>query len=1218
MTLKTNPQNNSSFFTPNKGSINLDKKSTEDFFGILNSLNIIDPESLSKDDISIILRRIDDYNGFFTTQQLKNIKYEDFSEHVFFDSAVNKVAYAFDRIFNIPYDKDELENIKYNNKTDGYTTHLLENIFPCNKSSLSFAGSEALVVFDQKGKVLNDIEKDKKLIGTLSPENQKFSFDFWLKIPEGVVSGKQIVFKKFTDRQGDLNGIVCFVEESLENNSFYTLNMLLVINGRYSLAKIELEKSVWKHIVISVNEERGFKKINFIINGNIINESSITRLGNGVKNTYFDNKIKSASVPFVIGGVFVSSESMESASKDLSFILDNITYTFQNLVGKVDEFRYFLKIRSVSVIKKDMHRNIFSQKGLTLYLRMNEPGGDYINSCLAIDYSGNKLHGILYSLNNNNYFLMSDTSNVKDSSDIPLRNEKLSNSPVLNAGYTKIQEIRSKLTEIAKTYDENNPNLIFNLMPKHYFLNSAELQSLPVFSNDSEYNYPSSLVSEDGFTVKNGAAQLGSSIPATSEIVNIVLIWARFFDQLKMYIASLNNFLNVDYDSINKESIVGMQIPILCKMYGIKFKEILPNASKEKLNNFNLNYEDIISEISIRKIQNILWQRFLINTQDFLRSKGTVKSLESTFNSFGIDHNKFIDIKEYSTFNNIKQNNNYYLSNDFINCVNFGNSEEILSDVSFLNPLTEDFSSNKTFLSIENIKTHLEENKGIASSILEGLEKDWSIEMFFLFKETIKDKNILNQEGTYSSTQCLFRVDIDENNVKAPVLVAKYQNYNNEKKELGILTITIQPIKNNSSYNVDLILNDVNLYDLPKYLCITQKTSFEENTIEYNLYLDDIGKQIEIKKPLETSKKISDITVRDVNNNIVKDLNTIFNNDNNGSFYNNNIDFCIGNYNYTSNDYLSPIIINDNDTSFQGEVFKIRCWKKCLDKKENKSHSNNIFSIGTIENNLLKSPVVFDFDFVNIEESKTVENNIVKYTARNNTKIFTSESYSILLNNCEIKNRNDNTNQFNLEGVSFKKQNANIDTPTRFNRVNVISYKSSESKLITNNFNAFPSNSMPLDFDYDTVSRMSIDMSIVKSINEDIANLISDLNSFTGYVSNYYSRYDYDYNKIKSLRIQYFEKLSDEVLINYASVGNVFKFFDNIMSSILYDIVPSNIRFEGFNYVYESHILERHKYEYKNRYSTTAIVSPGTKYDFSRESINFRRSSSYNSGRKMT
>jgi hypothetical protein len=147
---------------------------------------------------------------------------------------------------------------------------------------------------------------------------------------------------------------------------------------------------------------------------------------------------------------------------------------------------------------------------------------------------------------------------------------------------------------------------------------------------------------------------------------------------------------------------------------------------------------------------------------------------------------------------------------------------------------------------------------------------------------------------------------------------------------------------------------------------------------------------------------------------------------------------------------------------------------------------------------------------------------------------------------------------------------------------------------------------------------MSIDMSIVKAINEDITNLISDLNSFTGYVSNYYSRYDYDYRKIKNLRTQYFEKLSDEVLINYASVGNVFKFFDNIMSSILYDIVPSNIRFEGFNYVYESHILERHKYEYKNRYSTTAIVNPGTKYDFSRENINFRRSSSYNAGRKMT
>ena len=1222
MALVSEIKTSNSLFSLNKSILNLRKSSTQDFHEILRNLNIIDPEKLSKDDLTNIIRRIDDYNGLFTTQQLKNIKYKDFSEHVFFDSAVNKVAYAFDRIANIPYDKDELENIKFKNKTDGYTDHVLKNLYPSFLGSVNFSGNERIVVYDQKGRLLNDTPKDKRKVGSLSPERQKFSFDFWLKLNNSEIIGNQIVFKKLSVENNTLNGLICYVceSENVEDN-YFKLNMLIAIENKYSISTCLVEKSYWQNIVISVNEEKGFKKTNFIINGNIVEENQIIRSGSGVKHTFFSDAIKTLNVPFVLGGIFIPNSQNSSAENSLTINLDelgNQNIVFNSFVGKIDEFRYFGKIRSSNIIKKNMHRNIYSQQGLKLYLRMNEPGGEYTNSCLVIDYSGNKLHGIIYTADEqDNFSVMSNTTSVKDSSDVPLKNEIKSDSPVLNAGYTGIQNIRSKLTKIAKDYDENNPNLIFNLMPKHYFLNAADFQNLPVFSNDSNYSYPESVIGEDGFSTNTKNTSLNSQLPANNELVNIVLIWARFFDQLKLYISSISNFLNVDYDSINEEKIIGMQIPILCKMYGINFKEILPNATKEKLNNFNLKYEDIVSDISIRKIQNILWQRFLINTQDFLKSKGTIKSVENTFNAFGIEYAKFIDIKEYATFNDIKLDNNFFIIENKANLLNFGNNQEIGLIPQYTDLNINDFPNNKLFLNIENIKTHGSSSNGIAKDTFKGLNEDWSIEIFFMFKDTIKNKNIENISFNekYNSKQCLFR--LDSGNESNPSLIAYYENYSNEKKDLGKITVHIQPIKNNTSFNKTIEILDVNIYDFPKYFCITQKVDYDDNSITYDLFLDDICKQIKLKEAKTSTVKISDITIRDVNDNITKSLSQIINNDLDLSFYKNDLDLNIGNYNYSGNGLLSYLISSDSDTNFQGQLIKLRCWKKALNKKECKSHSENVYNIGTSENNL-HDHVVFDFEFNDTETTKQIQDSIAIYKAKNKSRIFIDNNYESYLNNCLIKTRNITQDScFNLESFFIKKQNINIDSPVKSNRVNIISYKENKNKDLANNFNFFPSSSIPIDFNYDEVSRVSIDMSITKAINSDISNILSDINSFSFNMTNYFGKYNYSYKEIENIREQYFEKFSDSIMLNYASIGNIFKYFDNIMSSILYDIVPSSVRFEGFNYVYESHVLERHKYTYKNVNSCIPINDLSNSASFSRETGKFRRNIVYNNNRKI-
>ena len=91
------------------------------------SLSLIDPTALSEESLSIFIKRLDDYDGYFSTQQIENIDFKKFQNHVFFDSAVSKTSYAYNKIIkNYPYDKSEFDYIQYINSLDGYTKFILD------------------------------------------------------------------------------------------------------------------------------------------------------------------------------------------------------------------------------------------------------------------------------------------------------------------------------------------------------------------------------------------------------------------------------------------------------------------------------------------------------------------------------------------------------------------------------------------------------------------------------------------------------------------------------------------------------------------------------------------------------------------------------------------------------------------------------------------------------------------------------------------------------------------------------------------------------------------------------------------------------------------------------------------------------------------------------------------------------------------------------------
>lgn len=1196
----TNPSDNdSNLFSLARSNLNYTESSTSELNSFIKSLNIVNPDELSKEDLSLILSRIDSYEGLFSTQQLENIDYSKFSNHVFFNSAVNKVTSSFDRIQKIPYDSDELENIKYFNKTSGYTKHILDKLYPKSKGFVRFDSTHAVVVFDEQGKVLND-SKEKK-VGLLSPAKSRFSFNFWIKPNSAGFVNNQVVFKKIQYANNKVkNGYICYISEV---SSQYFINFKSYVDEKTYNTRTKISLDQWQNIVININID---KKVSFIIDGENIHESNITAdADNPINKKSFPDEFRSKNIPFVIGGIFYTSNN-----SILNSLTDNDSIAFNNFKGDIDEFRVFFKFRGRSIVKKEMHKNIYAQKGLRLYLRFNEPGGNYVNSCLSIDHSGNKLHGLLYDLNP--LGLENNTTNLKINSDSPLNLEKLEDSPVLNAAYTPISNLRKELVSLAKDYDNNNPNLIFNIMPKHYFLNASDFQNLPVYSNDADYTAGSQITASN---LDISASQLNANIPANNELVNIVLIWANFFDKLKMYISSITNILNVDYDAINEKKSVAMQIPLLCKIYGLDFKEIFPSITKNKLNKENLKFDDVISELSIRKIQNLLWQRFLINTQDFLKSKGTIRSIETAFGSFGINHKNIIDIKEYSFNNEITQDRNYFFKTIDTFAANFGNIKNIGTTASFTN-ITEGYSINKAFLEILDIESKASDQSNISDTIEKGLSKnDWSIELFLNYNNEINKKRFIDQSKinqtlsplyTYNNTQTLFVLDTGTaNNDDGAVIIAKYTRSNSFNSNLGNIIIDIQPIIG-TNFNTTLTLNNVNIFDVQKHLVLTQTRT--SNNIVYTATLSNVGNQVILKKPLTSSKTVT-ITGNSLDSRIT-------NNEYSFLSTNRKLNLRIGDYKYNTNNYLNSIITNN--ALFEGEILKIRLWKHALSSEEILSHSKNIKNFGKKDNNPLKT-LILDAEVKNISRSLVSNEYIWNVEDISNNSVLNNSNIESL-NTCKVKTKNQNqSNDLVIKDISLTCKDFNIkfDEANSYNKVNIISYDKNENKELTNNDNLFPAHEIPLNYQINQVNRVSVDMSIVKTVNEDISKIVSDISDFTSKISNATSIYEYQYQNIVELRKSYFDKFSDSNYINYASIGNVFKYFDNIMSSILFDIVPSRVRFEGFNFVYESHSLERHKYEYKNKDSINTIID-SNKFNFSRDAVLSRRNLSYNSVRQRS
>ena len=129
---------------------NASEEISQNLSSIIKNINVIDLDKLKSEDISLINKNIDDYDTFFTTQQAEFVDYSKFDSHVFFDSAVNKVSYSFNKLLNFPYDVDEFNFKQYTNKLEGYTNYIYKNLYPRNISFLDLSGNQKVLINNTK------------------------------------------------------------------------------------------------------------------------------------------------------------------------------------------------------------------------------------------------------------------------------------------------------------------------------------------------------------------------------------------------------------------------------------------------------------------------------------------------------------------------------------------------------------------------------------------------------------------------------------------------------------------------------------------------------------------------------------------------------------------------------------------------------------------------------------------------------------------------------------------------------------------------------------------------------------------------------------------------------------------------------------------------------------------------------------------------------------
>lgn len=264
-------------------------------------------------------------------------------------------------------------------------------------------------------------------------------------------------------------------------------------------------------------------------------------------------------------------------------------------------------------------------------------------------------------------------------------------------------------------------------------------------------------------------------------------------------------------------------------------------------------------------------------------------------------------------------------------------------------------------------------------------------------------------------------------------------------------------------------------------------------------------------------------------------------------------------------------------TDFDGKVAQMRFWSKGLLEREWREHVRNFKSLG-VANPLL------NFNFVT-ELAGSFERLRIDAST---DQITTASNAS-----GEIEIFDFSQNELHFTGSGFE-ISTEVIKPETFN-YGYISSKfdqaSTTNKVRARGFQDFDiarergakfgiANQIALNEEPQDDTRFTIDFSIIDSLDQDIINIFATLEKLDNLLGDPELQFSPDYPGLENLREIYFNRLTEK--INLKSFFEFFKWFDRSIGDFIAALLPRKTRFRGVNFVIESHMLERPKFENLN------------------------------------
>ncbi len=1024
-------------------------------------------------------------SGIKSTQQF-NVDWSDFAQHTFYNSAQVKTNEAFKTIINnFPFDGTKKHYEEFVDSLTGYQKYVLDSL-PTNFGYYFANGSGSISVLDVTGAEVPSISLDKKGNTVLNPGTGSFASEFWLWIPNQT-NDNSIIFQKIS---GSNSGFTCWLSASTTSDAVigFTVNSQSV-NLTVSQS---ITKGSWSHYAFSFDRNDGINNISSYVNGTFISASNKAEIGQ----IDFD----SANLNIFSGSTFTYAPTTQFVPQ---------TY----LSGAIDEFKFWHKTISSKNILDNYLRNIFAQDSLKLYFRFNEPTD--ISKNIILDYSGNSLFGTY----NTRSFA---TSSIGSS---PLTYEQSWLNPILFSNNASLSELKTDLLINAVNFDAENPSIITNLIPDHYFLEGQIQDNLSTEFGDIE----TSFISED----LPRTSQLGS----TQVLLSLLYAMATFFDEVQLAIKEFSNLIHIDYDQT--DIISDYFLEFLAQRYGITLPDLFSGSTLDQFisgdNVLDANSSTVLG--NLKYVQNQIWKRILINANDILNSKGTKHSIELFMRSVGVEPNSVFKIKEYG---------------GPIQRSLLASREQRQDIAGFLNFSSASFISS-SYLSGSRVEPGFPAITGTAN---DGLftSGSWTFEGLYR----------LNPTSSYT-TQSLARISTKLITTNQETALANLLVFDS-----GTLKLTVRP---NTSFTTGQTLNlfltgAFNLFDYSTWSVSFGKHRNDQiigNTSPSSSFFIRLAKQSygEIIESYATSA---------------------FYDDNGGSTSTNIFTALPAAIYVPSGTFIAIGSASVNaalaseinpETNFDGKVSQIKFWSRHVKQDEWFEHVKNYKSIGTddpLVTNQFEVVQTGSFEKIRldcaIKQSTTQSNSsgeIVLFDYSQNNLFMTGSGFPAL------------TRVITPQIMYYSILSPSFDEAVTYSKVRVRSLQdvlsSDESYIEQAPVYELGSEEQPTDN-----TKLSIDFSITDSLNQDIINIFGSFDSLNQILGDPNNLFASEYVGLENLRKAYFKRLTNN--INLKSFFEMYKWFDESYGNFIKQLIGRNVKYKGINFVVQPHMLERSKVQY--------------------------------------